>query len=220
MRLLAFVLAVVLLGSMRPGFAQQEGCRFLGDCPKEEKQIPRQRTDPKRTFAEHLERCLTDYVRRSGPFVPEGQSTRERKSKSDMTAMCTFAIERSNFYWDYPRNTDDVANLKCCMRMGTDEKTCRENMRVQKQSKVDVDYCHLLSKAGEPPPPDWNVPAGCTSGPCMVTPGYCRSVGYSRMDAASARQAVALMRVQIGKSDKVTQEQLRAVLRVCFGTNG
>jgi hypothetical protein len=216
MRVLAVLAALVLSASAAMG--QQEGCRFLGDCSQTDSQIARKRTDAKRSFAEHLERCLADYVRRNGPFVPEGHSTKVVKSKSDMTAMCKFAIERSNFYWDYPRNTDDVANLKCCLGMGTDEKTCRDNLRASKQAKSDLDFCYMASKSGEPPPPEWNVPAGCTAGVCLVTPGYCRSVGYSRMDAASARQVIGLMRAQISKSPKET-EQLRAVLRVCFGVS-
>jgi uncharacterized caspase-like protein len=50
-----------------------------------------------------LEACLADYVRRKGPFVPEGQSTAYVKSRSDMTSMCQFAIGQRNYYWNYTR---------------------------------------------------------------------------------------------------------------------
>jgi hypothetical protein len=46
-----------------------------------------------------LGECLGAYVRRKGPFVPEGQSTASVKSRSDMTSMCMFAIGQRNYYW-------------------------------------------------------------------------------------------------------------------------
>jgi hypothetical protein len=50
---------------------------------------------------QHLRNCLADYVRRKGHFVPEGQSTASVKSRSDMTAMCQFAIAHKDYYWEY-----------------------------------------------------------------------------------------------------------------------
>jgi hypothetical protein len=49
--------------------------------------------------AQLLRECLADYVRRSGKFVPEGESTAYVKSRSDMTSMCQFAIDNGNHYW-------------------------------------------------------------------------------------------------------------------------
>lgn len=215
--LVAVLVMAILFSGVSSALAQSQECKFLNEsCSNEE--LPRTRTDTKRSFSDHLQRCLADYVRRKGPFVPEGQSSKVVKSRSDMTAMCKFAIERSNFYWDSSRNSDEVANLKCCLGMGISEKDCRSNIRAARQSIVDVDFCQMASKAGEPPPPEWNVPKDCKGGPCMVTPGYCQSVGYSRMDAASARDMVTSLRESMAKFP-ASRDQFKAILRVCFGVS-
>src|SRR5208337_636069 len=80
--------------------AQSTGCRFLLDnCEPQKKggapTVPR--TDPSDNY---LEECLSFYLRcHGGHFVPEGQSTAHVKSRSDMTAMCAFAIGQRNYYW-------------------------------------------------------------------------------------------------------------------------
>lgn len=61
------------------------------------------KTDKARASRNTLQACLADYVRRKGPFVPEGQSTAYVKSRSDMTSMCQFAISHRNYYWNYTR---------------------------------------------------------------------------------------------------------------------
>jgi hypothetical protein len=46
-----------------------------------------------------LQECLAAYVRRNGRFRPEGTSTGDFKSRSDMAGMCQFAIAHGNYYW-------------------------------------------------------------------------------------------------------------------------
>ncbi|MCL4767925.1 MAG: hypothetical protein KJZ80_17005 [Hyphomicrobiaceae bacterium] len=209
----------MLMAAAAPAaLAQQQGCKFLNEsCEDGEQNAPVGQKAPDRSAAEHLERCLADYVRRNGPFVPEGRSTRTVKSKSDMTAMCNFSIERKNYYWDYPRILDEAANFKCCMNYYNDTKACRENIEGAKRSNVDLDFCDIASKTDDSPPAEWNVPAGCKAGPCLVTPGYCESVGYSKMDRATARHAARAIRTAMAKQSGASREQFRAILRVCFG---
>src|SRR6185503_20353987 len=73
-----------------PGHAQEKKeCPFLNEtCTAKESTFRAPWPPPDtRTPAQHLERCLADYLRRHGQFMPEGRSTRQHKSKSDMTAM-------------------------------------------------------------------------------------------------------------------------------------
>src|SRR5437868_5138812 len=95
----------LLLFTPFTGQAQKGHCKFLNEeCDKPIKQTRPSTIRPQLSDVEHLQRCLTDYVRRNGQFVPEGHSTRQLKSRSDMTAMCQFAIARKNYYWDLPTN--------------------------------------------------------------------------------------------------------------------
>src|SRR5215472_18809987 len=97
----------ILLLAVLPATAQaqqKKECPFLNAiCSTKESTFRAPWPPPDtRTPAEHLERCLADYLRRHGQFMPEGRSTRLYKSKSDMTAMCNFAIGHKNYYWDIP----------------------------------------------------------------------------------------------------------------------
>jgi hypothetical protein len=133
-----------------------------------------------------------------------------------MTAMCRDAIKVKNYYWSYPENPDVAANLLCCTKSGTDEKTCRNNINAAMAAKVHLDFCYLANRAGEPPPKDWNVPADCTGGPCLVTGDYCKSVGYADMDRSTASILIATL-----KKNMLTYPQsatsTQAILKVCFG---
>lgn len=53
----------------------------------------------RKAAATPLQECLDAYVRRHGPFRPEGHSNYDFKSRSDMTSMCRFAISKRNYYW-------------------------------------------------------------------------------------------------------------------------
>jgi hypothetical protein len=64
--------------------AQQRDCKFLNEaCDDPVPQPGPSTTRPQKSDAEHLERCLADYVRRNGSFLPEGRSTASLKSRSD-----------------------------------------------------------------------------------------------------------------------------------------
>lgn len=210
-------LALIVILSARGWAEQDTNCKFLNEssCESSEPNT-RTRTEPVLSNEEHLRRCLADYVRREGPFVPEGRSTAKFKSRSEMTAMCNFAIKNHNYFWAQPSNPDVDANMRCCLNMGSSEKTCRDNIAAAMSAKVNLDFCYSASKVGEPPPPEWNVPAGCTAGPCMVTRGYCKYVGYLNMNSSSASTVIASMREQMTKYPNAAGH-FRAVLRVCFG---
>jgi hypothetical protein len=195
---------------------QAQHCKFLNsDCAPGGKLPPRQRT-PELTQAEYLRRCLLDFESRQGGFVPEGHSTRRVKSRSDATSMCSYAIANHNYYFIAKQMPDDVANLKCCLNTGTEEKVCLQNIRAARSAKVNVNFCEQASKAGEPAPKEWNVPAGCEGGPCMVTRGYCEHVGYGRVSAEQRSMIVQSMSESITTYPE-NADQVRAVLRVCFG---
>src|SRR5712691_4524122 len=107
-------LALVLCFA-REGFGEpNRECKFLNEACDDPPQAQR-RADQNLSDAEHLRRCLAEYVRINGPFVPEGQSTAIVKSRSDMTAMCKHAIKVKNYYWSYPNNPDPEANMRCCI---------------------------------------------------------------------------------------------------------
>jgi hypothetical protein len=212
---LVFVAAIFIIGDQawpKPA----KNCKFLNESCENPSPKPRTRSEPSLSDDEHLRRCLADYVRRKGAFVPEGQSTKSVKSRSDMTAMCKFAIQNHNYYWAQPTSPDYDTNMRCCVNMGSSRKMCEESIGAAMRASVNVDYCYIASKSGEPPPPEWNVPAGCTAGTCLVTPGYCKYVGYTNMDAQIARTVITAMREQMAKQPAAA-EQFQAVLRVCFG---
>jgi hypothetical protein len=101
--------------------------------------------------------------------------------------------------------------------MGVDQKTCSDNLDGARKSRLNLDFCYFASRRGEPPPADWKVPTGCTSGPCLVTPSYCKSVGYADMSRSVVPSLVATMRKQIAQNPgSTTAEQNRTVLRVCL----
>jgi hypothetical protein len=215
----AAISSIVLHGA---AFAQQRGCKFLNeDCDRNPKPsaVPEK---PNRSDSEHLARCLADYVQRNGPFVPEGQSTKQVKSRSDMTSMCKFAIERKNYYWDLPVNLDATANLNCCIKsqgsVKNPEKVCRDGFA----RGSTYDWCASLhestNRVATKPPKEWNVPPGCTGGPCSITPGYCKAVGYTpdfeRVYRANIAEALAPL---TDAAKKAAQEMSNAILRVCFG---
>jgi hypothetical protein len=213
----ALAMLALLVWCSTNGLAQTKtDCKFLNENCDGSASETRTRADPNLSDAEHLQRCLADYERRNGAFVPEGRSTAFAKSHSDMTAMCMQAIKVKNYFWSYPANPDVEANMRCCLKMGVDKKTCEDNLVGAARAKLNMDFCYFASRGGEPPPKDWNVPAGCTSGPCLITPGYCKSVGYAEMSRATVPAAVASMRAQIAKYPS-SAESFRAVLRVCFG---
>jgi hypothetical protein len=208
----------VVLATEAP--AQDRDCKFLNeDCGDPVKQTKPSDTRPQLTDEQHLERCLSDYRQRQGGFAPEGHSTSCMngrtcvKSLSDATAMCKWAIERKNFYWDLARNLDQEANFRCCTKMGGDSNSCSTSIKMS-----NYDYCDALHRANDPPPAEWKVPAGCTAGPCLTTPEYCKAVGYSALKGAARASMIATFRQQIRKYPQ-TADSFRTVLRVCFGTN-
>jgi hypothetical protein len=211
-------LVFMLVALCAPVLAQQRNCKFLNESCDNPAPKARTRADPRLTDDEHLRRCLADYVRRNGPFVPEGHSTAYVKSRSDMTAMCRHAIKFKNYSWSYPANSDVEANMRCCMNGGSDRETCETNIAAARRSKMNIDFCYFASRTGEPPPAEWNVPPGCTEGTCMVTPGYCKSVGYTDMDRSLIPIIIASMHESMVKYPS-SAEQFQAVLRVCFGAN-
>lgn len=129
--------------------SQEENCQFLNDClttPPTNAPTPTipQMAQP-RSAQEHLDRCLAYYVSRNGPFVPEGRSTKQVKSRSDMSAMCTFAIQQENYFWDHPSNHDWQANLNCCVKvMGKNASMCSDIMNRMRASNADYDYCLVV----------------------------------------------------------------------------
>jgi hypothetical protein len=77
--------------------------------------------------------------------MPEGRSTRQHKSKSDMTAMCQFAIGQKNYYWDIPDTTDQTASFNCCVKMQNGNvKICREAFARGRALNSKIDYCSFL----------------------------------------------------------------------------
>jgi hypothetical protein len=85
-----------------------------------------------------------------GPFVPEGHSNKVVKSKSDMTAMCQFAIAQKNYYWDLPDNYDEVASFNCCVKFqGRKVRECRETIARMKSLGARYDYCAALHQYGQ-----------------------------------------------------------------------
>jgi hypothetical protein len=212
-----FIVSACFLTLLQTAIAQNKGCKFLNeDCETPSNEPIPGPAKAKRSDAEHLQRCLTHYVQRRGPFRPEGQSDRVYKSKSDMTSMCQFAIRNHNYYWDtLVAHPDDTANLKCCVNAGTDTDTCRRNIAAGKATGSGIDFCKLRHEQSNVPPEEWKVPAGCTSGTCLVTPEYCKYVGYRRGEGNTRmlREALAQMKDEAGRT------QMRAVLRVCYGEN-
>jgi hypothetical protein len=219
-KVLGLLLAWLLVQPATEAAAQSAECKFLNEsCDGPIKQTNPSTTRPALSDGEHLERCLADYSRRQGGFAPEGKSTscmngrKCVKSLSDATAMCKFAIERRNFYWDLATNFDHEASFKCCQKMGVDAHSCWTSIKA-----INYDFCDGLHRANDPPPAEWKVPAGCTAGPCLTTPEYCQIVGYSGMKGAVRASTIATFRELIRKYPQ-SADTTRAVLRVCFGVS-
>lgn len=220
MRALRVLLCLLLVHFASGASAQNAGCKFLNKkCDDPVKQTKPSDTRPQLTDAEHLERCLADYARKQGGFAAEGHSTSCMngrscvKSRSDAIAMCKWAIERKNYWWDLPRNPDDQANFKCCMKMSNDANSCWQNIKAS-----NYDFCDAMHKANDPPPAEWKVPEGCKSGPCLTTPEYCKTVGYSGLKGAARSSMIATFRQNIRKYPE-SADTTRAILRVCFGVS-
>jgi hypothetical protein len=147
LKCLHILLLAFLTSSVTPSisFAQDAGCKFLNEqCDKSPSPYQPPKA-PARTFNQHLERCLSDYVRRQGPFRPEGQSTAQYKSRSDMTSMCTFAIQHKNYYWDIPDNFDETASFNCCVKVqGGSTKICRDAFARARELGVRTDWCSFV----------------------------------------------------------------------------
>jgi hypothetical protein len=217
MKMLFFVVMAGLVFAPAGAHSQEGGCKFLNtDC---DKSPPKPHRFPMKQLSdeEYLQRCLADYVRRKGPFVPEGQSTKVVKSRSDMTSMCVGAIQRKNYYWEGPAEMDQVANYKCCVKSGISSSVCNDNISAMRRTGTNWDFCAQAHKGVEPPPDEWKVPKGCANARCLTTPGYYKSVGYTEMlaDPAGARNFVRALREHVA-SGVGDRESFEAVIRVCF----
>jgi hypothetical protein len=212
----AIIIAFLLCAPSSYAYAQNKNCKFLNESCNNPTPKPKPRTDPQLSDEEHLRRCLADWVRSKGGFAPEGQGTGAFPSRSEVMSGCRFAIKNHNYYWSYPANPDVEANMRCCLNSGTDRKACQDNIAAAKRANLNLDFCYIASKAGEPPPPEMKVPAGCTGGPCSITPGYCKYVGYTDMDRSVLPVLIAAMRESMVKYPATADTSL-AILRVCFG---
>ena len=124
-----FIFSVLCIGAFtNPAYSQ---CRFLldgceGAPPPRTSPPPRAAPEasstpgqaPARTQRQPsggglLQECLASYVKRNGPFRPEGTSDKDYKSRSDMTSMCRFAIANNNYYWRYIKCSDPAMARFC-----------------------------------------------------------------------------------------------------------